>query len=51
MFQFLLGRLETIQLALEEAVIGRFQFLLGRLETVRPGPGRGRQGRVSIPLR
>ncbi len=40
MFQFLLGRLETGQLAGRVAIKAWFQFLLGRLETIVTDGGR-----------
>jgi len=41
MFQFLLGRLETVKRDIKRLALAKFQFLLGRLETLGEDPVMG----------
>ena len=50
-FQFLLGRLKTVDTAVKAFFTNPFQFLLGRLKTFLIVDGLNLFARVSIPLR
>ena len=51
MFQFLIGRLKTVENEVMETEINEFQFLIGRLKTEKRGRATLTGCRVSIPHR